>query len=98
MIQIGFTVTIKNNGTGLAKGATGSDTLPAGIAWTIDGAANGWSISPAGVLTFGPADLAAGASATVHVIGNHRCRRLRSRPEHGHRRRDQRVERRVRHR
>ena len=66
---IGFTVTIKNNGTGLAKGATGSDTLPAGIAWTIDGAANGWSISPAGVLTFGPADLAAGASATVHVIG-----------------------------
>ena len=66
---IGFTVTIKNNGTGTAYGATGSDTLPAGIAWTIDGAANGWSISLAGVLTFGPADLAAGASAVVHIVG-----------------------------
>ncbi|MGK2849572.1 MAG: DUF7507 domain-containing protein [Candidatus Limnocylindrales bacterium] len=66
--QIGFTVTIKNNGTGTAYGATGTDTLPSGIAWSIDGAANGWSIV-AGVLTFGPADLAPGASATVHVVG-----------------------------
>ena len=41
---------------------------PAGINWTIDGAANGWSIV-AGVLTFGPADLAAGASAAVHIVG-----------------------------
>ena len=41
---IGFTVTIQNTGTGTAYGATGSDTLPAGINWTIDGAANGWSI------------------------------------------------------
>ena len=66
---IGFTVTIQNTGTGVAYGATGSDTLPAGITWTIDGAANGWSISAAGVLTFGPADLAAGASAAVHIVG-----------------------------
>ena len=66
--QIGFTVTIRNNGTGVATGATGSDTLPAGITWSIDGAANGWSIV-AGVLTFGPADLAPGASAAVHIIG-----------------------------
>ena len=66
--QIGFTVTIKNNGTGTAYGATGSDTLPTGIDWTIDGPANGWSID-AGVLSFGPADLAAGASASVHIIG-----------------------------
>ena len=65
---IGFTVTIQNTGTGTAYGATGSDTLPAGINWTIDGAANGWSIV-AGVLTFGPADLAAGASAAVHIVG-----------------------------
>ena len=65
---IGFTVTIQNTGTGTAYGATGSDTLPAGIDWTIDGAANGWSIV-AGVLTFGPADLAAGASAAVHIVG-----------------------------
>jgi uncharacterized repeat protein (TIGR01451 family) len=65
---IGFTVTIKNNGTGTAYGATGSDTLPTGITWSIDGAANGWSIV-AGVLTFGPADLAPGASAAVHIVG-----------------------------
>ena len=65
---IGFTVTIQNTGTGTAYGATGSDTLPAGINWTIDGAANGWSIV-AGVLTFGPTDLAAGASAAVHIVG-----------------------------
>ena len=65
---IGFTVTIRNNGTGTAYGATGSDTLPAGIDWTIDGPANGWSIN-AGVLSFGPADLAAGASASVHIVG-----------------------------
>jgi uncharacterized repeat protein (TIGR01451 family) len=66
--QIGFTVTIKNNGTGTAYGATGSDTLPAGIDWTIDGAANGWSID-AGVLSFGPADLTAGAARSVHIVG-----------------------------
>ena len=66
--QIGFTVTIKNNGPGTAYGATGSDTLPGGIDWTIDGPANGWSIN-AGVLSFGPADLAAGASASVHIVG-----------------------------
>ena len=66
--QIGFTVTIENNGLGTAYGATGTDTLPAGIAWSIDGPANGWSISD-GVLTFGPADMAAGASAAVHIVG-----------------------------
>jgi uncharacterized repeat protein (TIGR01451 family)/fimbrial isopeptide formation D2 family protein len=66
--QIGFTVTIKNNGAGTAYGATGSDTLPAGIDWSIDGAANGWTLDN-GVLTFGPADLAAGASAAVHIVG-----------------------------
>ena len=66
--QIGFTVTIKNNGLGTAYGATGSDTLPAGIAWSIDGPANGWSISD-GVLSFGPADMAAGASFAVHIVG-----------------------------
>jgi|GEM_PF-2483211 len=65
---IGFTVTIQNNGTGVAKGATGSDVLPAGIAWSIDGAANGWSIV-AGSLVFGPTDLIAGESRTVHIVG-----------------------------
>ena len=66
--QIGFTVTIKNNGTGIARGATGTDTLPAGITWSIDGPANGWSLV-GNSLTFGPADLAPGASASVHIVG-----------------------------
>ncbi len=65
---IGFTVTIKNNGTGTAYGATGSDTLPAGITWSIVGPANGWSLV-GNSLTFGPADLAPGASAAVHIVG-----------------------------
>src|SRR4029078_220053 len=65
---IGFTVTIKNNGTGTAYGATGSDTLPAGITWSIDGAANGWQVVGHAV-AFGPADLAPGASAAVHIVG-----------------------------
>ena len=65
---IGFTVTISNHGTGTAYGATASDTLPAGIDWTIDGDANGWSID-GGVLSWGPDDLAAGASFSVHIVG-----------------------------
>ena len=66
--EIGFTVTIRNNGTGTAYDATASDTLPAGIDWAIDGPANGWSID-AGVLSWGPDDLAAGASFSVHIVG-----------------------------
>jgi uncharacterized repeat protein (TIGR01451 family) len=69
--QIGYTITITNNGPGLAKGVTVSDTLPttAGLAWTIDAANSspGWTIL-AGVLAFGPADLAAGASSHVHIV------------------------------
>jgi uncharacterized repeat protein (TIGR01451 family) len=66
--EIGFTVTIKNNGTGIARDAFASDTLPAGIDWTINGDANGWSID-AGVLSWGPEDLAAGGSFSVHIVG-----------------------------
>ena len=66
--EIGFTVTITNNGTGTAYGATGSDTLPAGIDWAIDGDGDGWSIVN-GVLSFGPADLAPGESHSVHIVG-----------------------------
>ena len=66
--QIGFDVTISNLGQGTAYDASATDTLPAGIDWAIDGAANGWSLSN-GVLSFGPTDLAAGASASVRVVG-----------------------------
>ena len=64
--QIGFDVTISNSGPGTAYGAQASDTLP-GTGWSIDGAANGWTLNGSS-LTFGPATLASGASATVHVV------------------------------
>src|SRR5438046_1832212 len=64
--QAGFTVSLTNNGTGNAYGVTASDNLPGGTTWSIDGPANGWSLS-SNVLTYGSATLAAGASASVHV-------------------------------
>ena len=68
---IGFTVTITNTGAGDAYKTTVSDTLPAGFAWTIESQvpAASWSIG-GGSLSFGPATLAAGASATVHIVAD----------------------------
>src|SRR5439155_49580 len=71
--QIGYVITVSNNGAGVAHNVTVTDTLPtnAGLSWSIDagGSSSGWSIS-AGVLSFGPADLAAGASTHVHFISS----------------------------
>ena len=66
---IGFTVTIANNGEGTAFDVSVSDTLAAGFDWTIESQSGGWSLV-GDVLTFGPADLAAGATATVHVVSD----------------------------
>ena len=65
--QIGFTVTLTNHGTGEAKGVDVSDTLPAGLTWTIDPANADWEIT-GGVLTYKHSTLAAGASSSVHVV------------------------------
>src|SRR5207245_1844516 len=69
--QIGYVITVSNTGAGTAHNVTVTDTLPtnAGLSWSIDagGSSSGWSIS-AVVLSFGPADLAAGASTHVHII------------------------------
>jgi uncharacterized repeat protein (TIGR01451 family)/fimbrial isopeptide formation D2 family protein len=65
--QIGFTITITNTGAGSAFNVAVSDTLPAGMSWTIDPASAGWSIN-GGVLSFGPATLAAGASTSAHIV------------------------------
>src|SRR5439155_645525 len=64
--QAGFTVSVSNNGTGNAYDVTATDNLPGGTVWSISGPANGWAVS-SNVLTYGPATLAAGASATAHV-------------------------------
>ncbi len=76
---IGFTVTVKNNGTGLAKGVTLTDALPAGtgsgVTWAIDGSTgNPAAFTVAGAtgsqtltLAGQPITLAAGASLVVHI-------------------------------
>ncbi|HAL26467.1 MAG TPA: hypothetical protein DCP25_06970 [Chloroflexi bacterium] len=67
---IGFVITATNNGAGTATSATVSDTLPttAGTSWSIDAAGStaGCAIA-ANVLTCNFGDLAAGASAHVHL-------------------------------
>jgi uncharacterized repeat protein (TIGR01451 family) len=67
---IGYTIEVTNSGGESATGVTLTDTLPtdAGLNWSIDSANSspGFSITD-GVLGFGPADLAAGASVHVHI-------------------------------
>jgi uncharacterized repeat protein (TIGR01451 family) len=67
--QIGFVITIRNTGEGDAYGVEVSDVLPTTVSWSIEGAANGFSIV-AGELVFGPATLAAGGSASVHIVAD----------------------------
>ena len=69
--QVGFTVTVSNQGSGELKDPTVTDPLPAGLDWTISPASAGWSISgPVGAesLTYSASTLAPGASSSVHVI------------------------------
>ena len=69
--QIGFVVTVTNTGDGSAFNVTVTDVLPviAGLSWSIESQtpAASWSIV-GGTLQFGPATLASGASASVHII------------------------------
>ncbi len=65
---IGFTMTVRNTGTGLARAVTLTDPLPtgAGLAWAIAPAAAGCQIQ-AGALDCAFGDIAPGDSRTVHV-------------------------------
>lgn len=65
--EIGFTITVTNTGVGSAFNVTVSDTLPAGMSWTIDPASAGWTIS-GGVLSFGPATVAGGTATSAHIV------------------------------
>ena len=70
--EIGYTITVTNDGEGVAKGIVMSDTLPtnAGLDWSFNQVTGGWSCAiSAGVLTCGGANfnLASGASASVHI-------------------------------
>jgi uncharacterized repeat protein (TIGR01451 family) len=65
---IGFTMTVRNTGTGLARGAALTDPLPAGagLAWSVSPAVQGCSIA-GGVLDCAFGDIPGGGSRTVHV-------------------------------
>jgi fimbrial isopeptide formation D2 family protein/uncharacterized repeat protein (TIGR01451 family) len=65
--QIGFTITISNGPSALARDVTAIDHVP-GVGWAIDGPANGWSIDADGDLVFGPEDLQPNESRSVHVV------------------------------
>jgi uncharacterized repeat protein (TIGR01451 family) len=68
--DIGYTITISNDGEGTAKDVVLTDTLPAnaGLSWVIDGG-TGASFCDivAGVLTCDFGDMASGTSYTVHI-------------------------------
>jgi uncharacterized repeat protein (TIGR01451 family) len=71
--QIGFTITATNDGAGVARNVTMTDTLPTdeSLSWSIEDTSGGWSCAIAGgVLTCGGQgfDLASGASASVHIV------------------------------
>jgi uncharacterized repeat protein (TIGR01451 family) len=73
--QIGFVVTITNNGDGQADGIAFVDDLPGGpgIDWEIESSSSGWSITgspPNEQLVFAPTTLAQGASSAVHVVSD----------------------------
>jgi uncharacterized repeat protein (TIGR01451 family)/fimbrial isopeptide formation D2 family protein len=63
--QIGFTIGISNLGPGTAYTAFAADPLP-GSGWTIENQSGGWSLD--GSLLTWTGELAAGASASAHVV------------------------------
>lgn len=65
--QIGFTITVTNNGLGTAYGVSATDDLPAGFAWSIETPVTGWSLVGS-ALTFTAASLAPAATSSVHVV------------------------------
>ena len=81
--DIGFDVTVTNNGDGEARGVTVDDPLPAGDRLgDRPGLADGWSINASNHLVYGPATLAAGASHHGPHRRHDRRRGLRPRREH----------------
>ena len=68
--DIGYTITVTNNGAGTAKGVVVTDTLPtnAGLSWSIDGGTGAADCGIAnGTLTCQFGDMGPGDSFTVHL-------------------------------
>src|SRR5439155_552867 len=78
--QIGFTMTVWNDGIGDAQGVTLNDVLPSnpGLSWSIASQGAGWNSScaiAAGVLSCGPVTVPAGTTPaastfTVHITAS----------------------------
>jgi uncharacterized repeat protein (TIGR01451 family) len=71
--QIGFTVGVKNSGTGTAKSVTLDDPLPtsAGFSWSIDNYTGPGSCDiTGGTLSCAFGNLSSGSSTSVHVISS----------------------------
>jgi uncharacterized repeat protein (TIGR01451 family) len=68
---VGFTITVENNGGETATNVVVTDSLPAGLTWTISPAVTGCSINTApnpDVLTCTFASLAPGAEKVIHIV------------------------------
>src|SRR5207237_524838 len=68
--HVGYVLTVTNGGAGIARNVSVSDTLPTnpGLSWSIDaGGTTGTWTNTAGVLSFGPVDMAAAATFHVHI-------------------------------
>ena len=70
--QIGYTITVHNDGPGKATAVSVNDSLPtgSGISWSIDPVVTGCSITGTAPQVLGCkfGDLASGASKSVHVV------------------------------
>ncbi len=66
---IGFTVTVRNDGQGMATGVHVTDPLPTngGLDWVLDDDAGGLCSLDAGVVTCDKASLASGGSFAFHI-------------------------------
>lgn len=67
---VGFLITVSNPGAGTTADVTVTDTLPAGVSWSINGGANAGDCGiAADVLSCAFGDLVSGSSKTVHIGG-----------------------------
>src|SRR5207249_960258 len=69
--SIGYTVTVKNIGTGTATGVTADDVVPtnSGLNWSIDAGntTGSWTINGSGHLVLASTSLASGADVHAHI-------------------------------
>jgi uncharacterized repeat protein (TIGR01451 family) len=68
--EIGFNVTLTNTGAGTAYNVDVTDTLPAGLAWSIETPVSGWSIVGGTTLKFTAPTFAGSATTSVRIVAD----------------------------